>query len=177
MKLVYLADVEAVRMTGHTLSGCGYVRHQKGPYCRDVRDAIDDMEGHELCVSIAPRVGSFDKHEHRLGDSPRFAPELSPTARAIVDSLLAKVHDLTVIQLEDLAYATEPMRHIQEAERNLPDGRKLIGEPLDMCLVPIDEGMAAWRSKRDEYVCSPDPARREAVERERREFDELLAAL
>jgi hypothetical protein len=175
MKLVYLADIEALRLTGQTITGCHYFRDIRGPYCEDVQEAVNDMDGHELGVKILPRASEYPKHEHCLGDAPRFQPELGPNATAILDGVLARLYGLSPMQIQELAFKTEPMEVVLSDERAF--GGKLLGTDLDLGLVQPDPTMAGWRQNRLRYLAHPDPEREKELEQERREWRQAVEAL
>jgi hypothetical protein len=97
-------------------------------------------------------------------------------AEVIINSVLARVRGLAPRQLEKLAYDTEPMKQMTDAEARL-DGALLLDQPVDLSLVEPDPLMARWRENRRRYLASPDPEREKELEQEGHEWCQVLEAL
>ncbi len=152
VKIVYLIDVEFFKSFGKTLTDINYIRHELGPYTRKISEAVTDLEEKEgkiiktrLCFSKG--YSSILKKSHKLEREVKFEPDLLPEEQEIANQLLNKIKDLSVKQLEKLAYGTEPMQAILEKERKA--NVKLNGAELDFSLIKRDEFMKKWIANRE----------------------------
>jgi len=172
-KIVYLVDVEYCQFFGETFTGEEYIRAPRGPLARGFAVAVARLSGHELIVFKEPGRTQWGKNCHRPGPSPRFSPDLDPTAESIVTRVLRQVGPLSPVQVEQVAYGTEPMQAILAAEK--ADGPKT-GQLLDMKLVTRSAAYLRWRANQD-AVAEADPEYEEFIRVERMEVEPLLASL
>jgi hypothetical protein len=174
-KILYLIDVERLSFLGESLTGEEYVRAPKGPLPRNFRAAIARMNGHEIEVRKLPSKGhsEWGKNCHRPGPAPRFSPDLSQLDQVISDRVLERVQRLTLFQLVELAYQTEPMRAIHAEERAGKKGTR--GSALDLGLVPRDERFLRWQ-RNTKTPREPDPDYEAFLEKEKAEVRLLLAS-
>jgi len=152
VKIVYLIDVEFFKFFGRTLTGLNYIRHELGPYTRKISEAVTDLEEKEgkiiktrLCLSKGH--SSIPKKSHKLEGEVKFEPDLLPEEQEVANQLLNKIGDLSVKQLEKIAYRTEPMQAILEKERKT--NVRLNGAELDFSLIKRDEFMEKWIANRE----------------------------
>ena len=174
-KLVYLVDIEKLRFFGETFTGEEYIRAPKGPLARNFRAAIARMNGHEIEVRKVPSKGNsaWGKNCHRPGPDPRFSPDLSPIDQVILDRVLERVQPLTLFELVDLAYQTEPMRavHGQATAGGTGTGRAV----LDLGLIRRNERFLQWRLN-TQVPREPDPEYEDFLEKEKAEVSLILAS-
>jgi len=177
VKLVYLIDIAYYRIFGRTLSNLKYFRYPKGPYTKEFANEISELEAHEVTRQIKPSKGhsQFPKTAHKRGENPRFQPSLKPEEQEVVDQVLLVAKDLEPLELEKLAYRTEPMQAIvkreQEAKQMLPPG-----EPIDFSLVkrdPYIEELFKNRASKDSTITKEYEG---FLQEERKEFEKLLYA-
>ena len=171
-KIIYLIDVEMMRNVGRTITGEAYARAPNGPLARDFSWAINTMLGFELTIHEEQSKGysGINKNCHILGDDPRFKPELDDLELLFAHKVLKEIGQLSPIQLEYLAYETEPMKAIVEEEKTT--GQKP-GNVLNLSLINQNPAYRRWR----ENISKPqkrDPEYEQFLESEALEIDELI---
>jgi uracil-DNA glycosylase family 4 len=117
-KLLYLADLQALRVLGHAIAGEVYLRQVDGPWLPNLDKELKAMDGFEVRRFFAhnlPMVG--------LGPSPRFEPELDDAFLEILTEVVRKYGDLSNAAIKTAVYQTEPMRGILREERSGKDMR------------------------------------------------------
>lgn len=172
-KIIYLIDVESTSLLSETITGERYFRQEKGPLAVNFGNEITKMDGFELKISITSSRGNSDipKHNHALGDNPRFKPDLDVKEIAVINRVLKKVKNLEPLQIENLAYSTEPMKVIVEKEN---DGKDL-GEPIDFSLVERNKILDKWRENQKKK--KPKDSEYQAfLEQERAEVEAIIAS-
>jgi len=176
IKLLYLIDVAYYRIFGKTLTGVQYLRYPKGPYTKDFANEVGELEAFEVARQIKPSRGysQFPKIAHQRGGRPRFEPLLEPEEREVTDQVLAKVKNLEPVELEKLAYETEPMQAIIKREQRTK--QILRGEPLDFTLVKRDPYMVNVLKNRASSHSAPTKEYEDFLDRERAELRKLLPA-
>ena len=175
MKIIFLIDVAYFRLFGRSLTGLQYVRHEKGPYAREISDAAEDMDTHELSLQSRPCRGSsqYPKKARSLGEAPRFEAVLAPDEAQVVDETLHRIGGLRPKELEEQAYSTEPMRAMLEQEATCK--QKLVGRPLDLLLLQRDSFMLQWLKNREaREKVPPDDEYERLLAAEKRDFELLL---
>lgn len=175
-KIVYLIDVEKARLMGETVTGERYTRQIKGPLAKSFESCITDMDGFEISVTIRERGGAspYAKKAHALGDKLRFGPSLSTVDTVIARRVLARVKNLTPLEIERLAYDTEPMKAILEEE--IRTGRQLLGQPIDFSLVEPNPIIQQWRENMKKPA-EPDARFEAFLHEEGEQIDQVLASL
>ena len=175
-KIVYLVDLEKMTLTGETITGEKYTRQEKGPLAGNFGNCINQMDGFELRVSIDTSGGnsSIPKHKHALGKRPRFQPTLEPIDLATTKRVLTRIRNLSPIQIESLAYNSEPMKVILSKEREV--GRILLGEVVDFSTVKPNAFLTKWRQNQ-KHAKPKDEKFKDFLAQERAEISELLASL
>jgi uncharacterized phage-associated protein len=120
-KILYLIDAEKISLFVKSVTDEEYTRQKKGPLARNFQTAIDEMDGFEVKVVIVPTSGKtgIPKKSHSLGDNLRFESKLDETDLIAANRVISRVKGLTPIQLEALAYATEPMRVVLGKEEKV----------------------------------------------------------
>jgi len=174
-KMIYLIDLENVRLSGKTMTGDNYTRQERGPLCANFGDCITQMDGFELNVSIENNSSSsFPKHTHTLGKKPRFEPILNQVDLVIIQRVLKRLNGLRPKQLEELAYESEPMRAITDQEKKI--GKLLLREKIDFSFVRPNPVLLKWRENMAKEQ-SPDKDFEAFLLQERKEIKELLVSL
>jgi hypothetical protein len=176
IKLIYLSDIAHYRIFGRTITGSRYFRYPKGPYTKDFANQVSELEAYEVTRQIKPSRGysQFPKIAHKKGGNPRFEPSLEPAEREIADQALLMMKDLEPVELEKLAYKTEPMQAIIEREQK--SGQILLGEPLDFSLVKRDSYMKKVLENRASNHSATTKEYEAFLKQERKEFTKLLQA-
>jgi uncharacterized phage-associated protein len=175
-KILYLIDVEKMMLVGNTITGDEYTRQKKGPLARSFQSSISQMNGFETDVKTIKNKGrsGIPKNSHSLGKRPRFNPDLDTIDIEVATRVLYKIKGLSPIQLERLAYSTEPMKKIIKKETE--SRRSLIGEILDFNSITLHPIVAKWR----ENMRQPEPPDKEFeafLAQEAREIDQVVASL
>jgi len=175
-KIVYLIDVEKMKMLGETVTGETYTRQEKGPLAKNFGTCLTQMDDFEVNIVIGLSRGHspIPKKKHTLGDHPRFKPSLDQINEAIAKRVLARIVGLSPWEIEKLAYDTEPMKAITGRESEL--GRNLLGEQIDFSLVERSHILDKWRANMKKPV-KPDPKFDKFLKQEAAEIDQILAAL
>jgi uncharacterized phage-associated protein len=171
-KIIYLIDVEMMRNVGRTITGESYSRAPNGPLAHDFSCAINTMLGFEITIREEQSKGysGINKNCHILGDDPRFKPELDDLELLFAHKVLKEIGQLSPIQLENLAYETEPMKAIVEEEKTTGQER---GKVLNLSLINQNPAYRRWR----ENISKPqkrDPEYEQFLESEALEIDELI---
>ena len=175
-KIVYLIDVEKVKLTGETMTGESYTRQDKGPLAQNFGSCRGDMDGYEISVTLrgSGKTPQYPKQAHILGDNLRFQPSLDMVDPVIARRVLARVKNLTPREIESLAHDTEPMKAILEEECRT--GKRLLGAPLDFSLVEPNPIVQKWRANMQRPVVV-DNEFEAFLQQESKEIDQILAAL
>lgn len=176
VKLIYLIDVTYYRILGRTLTNLEYFRYPKGPYTKEFADEIGELEAYEVTRQIKPSRGDsqFPKTAHKKGKNQRFRPSLEPEEQEVVDQVLLVAKDLKPMELEKLAYKTEPMQAIAKQEREA--GQILLGESIDFTLVKRDPYMEKLFKNRASKESAITKEYEDFLQEEREEFQKLLYA-
>ena len=174
-KVIYLIDLEMESLVGKTMTGEKYTRQEKGPLAINFGNYISQMDGFELKVTIEASAGNsgIPKHNHILGNNPRFEPVLDSIDLSTILRVLNKVKDLSPIQIEKIAYSSEPMVAILKKEREI--GHVLLGEPIDFSLIKPNATLAKWR----EYQKADKPSDKkfeDFLTQERSEVNDLISS-
>lgn len=116
MKLLFLADVEHVRLYGEPMTGIDWTWHNYGPFSPAVYHAVEalDEQGRlhaELVID--------GRHSVRSGASPEAAaePVLPPQAERALTRVLHRYGSLPLAALKRAAYETETMRQSAPGHR------------------------------------------------------------
>ncbi len=171
-KIIYLIDVEMMRNVGRTITGESYSRAPNGPLAHDFSCAINTMLGFEITIREEQSKGysGINKKCHILGDDPRFKPELDDLELLFAHKVLKEIGQLSPIQLENLAYETEPMKAIVEEEKTTGQER---GKVLNLSLINQNPAYRRWR----ENISKPqkrDPEYEQFLESEALEINKLI---
>lgn len=172
-KIVYLIDAEAVLMLSDTITGETYYRQEKGPLAVNFGNEITNMDGFEMQISISKSRGTSDipKKNHTLGEKPRFQPELEPRELAVIHRVINRVKNLEPLQIEQMAYSTEPMKAILKTEKK----NKHLGTPIDFSLIEKNKIIEKWRENQKSKK-TLDSEYQAFLEKERSEVKEIIAS-
>lgn len=111
-KLLYLADLQALRALGRTFAGNVYLRQVDGPWLPHLDKELRPMDGFEVRRFFAHNLPMV-----AMGPSPRFEPELDDAVLEILTEVVAKYGNLSNSAIKTVVYQTEPMRHVLREER------------------------------------------------------------
>jgi hypothetical protein len=114
------------------------------------------------------------KHAHRPGAELRFPFELDPTEAVFADRVLYRVVEMTPIQIQNLAYDTEPMQAILSREKEI--GAMLVGELIEFDLVKKNPIYRKWKTNMRQ-TREADANYEAFLKSEREEAETLLASL
>jgi uracil-DNA glycosylase family 4 len=117
-KLLYLADLQALRTFGHTFAGNVYLRQVDGPWLPHLDKELRPMDGFEVRRFFAHKLPMV-----ALGPNPRFEPELDDTILDILADVVARYGNMSNAAIKTAVYQTDPMRHILREERTGKDMR------------------------------------------------------
>jgi len=117
-KLLYLADLQALRLLGHPFAGNVYLRQMDGPWLPNLDNELKPMDGFEVRRFFAHKLPMV-----ALGPSSRFEPDLEEAILEIITQVVEKYGDLTNAEIKTAVYQTEPMRYILREERAGKDMR------------------------------------------------------
>lgn len=175
-KIVYLIDVEKMKMLGETVTGETYTRQEKGPLARNFGNCLTQMDDFEVNIAVGLSSGNSQilKKKHTLGNNLRFQPSLDQVDEAVAKRVLSRVLGLAPLDIEKLAYKTEPMLAIIKQESEI--GRKLFGEQIDFSLVARNHILEKWQSNMKK-PSKPDPKFNKFLRQESAEIDQILASL
>lgn len=173
-KLFYLVDVSFYRLFGEKLSGVSYIRAEKGPYSREISRELCALEGNEIRreTKSSRGVSQFPKIAWSVNGETELELDLKREEKETIDQVVRKVIDLTPMQLEKLAYSTEPMQAIlrQEKESQCP----LLQESLDFDTIERDKFMQEFLIN----LKSPlTPQEKECVKHAQSEWAEIESML
>ena len=174
-KLLYLVDVESIRLRNFSIFGQEYIRYPKGPVPKDFFEDKECLEGFEIEqeIGISGGKSGMIKNSHHIGNDMRFSPSFDEVEETIIRKAISKLKAFTPIMLEDLSYKTEPMRALTEKEQEASELK--IGELLDLKLIIPNKRMELWRNKTKKTIL-PDQEYIEFFEKERKEFLEILSS-
>lgn len=173
-KILYLIDIESISLVGHTVSGEEYTRQKKGPLARNFQNALDSMMGSEITLILVPTRSGIPKKSHSVGNKPRFVAELDEIDILSANRVLKRIRGVAPVDLEKLAYDTEPMKIITNKESEL--GKVFIGEVLNLNSVAPHPVISRWRENK-KIMEEPDPKFSEFLKRESTEIDNILVSL
>jgi uncharacterized phage-associated protein len=121
-KLIYLIDLESIRMYNKILSESYYVRLYDGPLQTNFEKVIEHMKGNELYLQYKNRLPIL------CGTGlQRFDINLKLDEIKLIDQVLEKYSTYSNSRLKTVAYLTEPMRRILKKEK---DGIPMYGKPV-----------------------------------------------
>jgi uracil-DNA glycosylase family 4 len=117
-KLLYLVDLQATRVLGHTFAGNVYLRQVDGPWLPNLDKELKPMDGFEVRRFFAHKLPMV-----MMGPCPRFESHLPDAVLEIVTEVVEKYGDMSNSAIKTVVYQTEPMRRILREERAGKDMR------------------------------------------------------
>lgn len=126
-KLLFLAELEAIRLSGARLTNLYFIRQKDGPYCTDLASLTRRKDtGVELY-----REGGVLLVRESASEDDLFGSEdettITTEAEGVLARLLAHCANLTDAQLKQRAYRSPPMRRMLRLEK---DGQSCLNRPL-----------------------------------------------
>ena len=121
-KLLYLFDLQALRVIGHTFASDIYLRQIDGPWPPKLDNALSAMEGYEIRRFFARKLPMAD-----IGPSPRKEIQLEDHVLEIIVEVWKNYGDFSNSAIKTAVYRTEPMRYILK-EENL--GKDMRNKPV-----------------------------------------------
>lgn len=137
-KIPYMIQVLSIKYAGSPfIPDATFVRNQNGPISIDIYSAIENLEksGYVKKEVVKGHEGyEYPRHSHKLNKK---LPKLDFTVaeQMFLDNFLAKLLPLSQKKLKEIAYATEPMKKIQEKEKS---GKIKKGAVIDFSTVVVD---------------------------------------
>lgn len=174
-KYIYLIDIESIRFTGKSITGQIYNRAPQGPLAEDFKKSTQKMNGYEIEIEIVENVNDSgaDTHLHRIGKNYRFHHDFNEIDKAIMNRVLARYFNCSVGQLKKIAYRTKPWKAIENFEKK--ENIEYRGA-VDLSEENKISSVLEWE-KNIEKEPPLDRNHLEYLEKESKEFDELLASL
>jgi len=117
-KLLYLVDLQAVRVRGHAFAGEVYLRQVDGPWLPNLDKELKAMDGFEVRRFFAHKLPMV-----ALGPCPRFGLQLDDAVLETITEVVEKYGDMTNAEIKTAVYQTEPMRQALRLERSGKDMR------------------------------------------------------
>jgi uncharacterized phage-associated protein len=174
-KLVYLIDVEAIRLKGESITGQNYRRAPLGPLVADFEESRSWLDGNEIVVIEDEEAKSrgVRKHNISIGPKPRFQVNFSELDLAIINRVLNSLGSKSVSQLKKIAYDTEPWKLIEEYDKS---HKSVFRGNLDLNSIKRNHLFKKWEESKEENVIL-DPKYQELLSKEKAEVEALLSAI
>lgn len=138
MKLVYLIEVNAREFIGESFTNSAtFIRENNGPISYDIYKSTEKLEGlgYIKIIEQANQEYGYPRMCHQLNKLPKL--NFTDSETVFLNSVLDDYLPLTIAKLKSIAYETEPMMRIQNAEER--KGKKFIGVRLKMEDIPLDK--------------------------------------
>ena len=176
-KLLYLIDEGHFVRYGATLTGGAWVRYTYGPMLAELPGVGRDLNAHELVIKPYTDPAGYEHVDYMAAGRAtwRFEPRFRPHEVEVIEDVLSRFGELSRAELIRLAYATPPMRLIQQWEEG--------AERLDGTAVPFlkalglpDSGLDRYRRIAAAVRAEPEgtPGERRAAEGEMLEWTSRL---
>jgi uncharacterized phage-associated protein len=120
VKLLYLADLEAFRRVRRPLTGVKWISYYYGPFSQDILHAADQLDGRVLVQQVATQVTGQPYYRYEPLPQAEL-PALSEGDRGVVDVVLEQYGGMTLPNLIDAVYETEPYKRTEK-----------LGDPIDL---------------------------------------------
>lgn len=111
-KLLYLIDLKALQLLGHTITKEIYLRGQEGPWPPTLKKAIQSLNGYEVISSFHKQIPSI-----KSGPLIRFEVDFDYKVLEIIGEVLENFGHLDNAGIKKIVYRTPPMHHILKQER------------------------------------------------------------
>lgn len=152
MKLVYLFECEEVRIHGRQYSEAAFVREKYGPFSPAVLNVLDSLQSTGVLACTCHEIDTdCVLYEYRIAEERHAcAFDIPERERQLACRLVDQMRSLTLREIRDVAYATDPMAAVLAAEEQA--GRALLGKELDMTTIKrpqrfTEEELAAARQR------------------------------
>lgn len=172
-KLVYLIDVEAIRLKGESITGQNYRRAPLGPLVADFEVSRSWLDGYEIEVvedEVAKSQG-FKKHNISIGPKPRFKANFSDLDTAIINRVLKSLGSKSVKQLKKIAYETEPWKLVEDYDKS---HKGVFRGSLDLNSIKRNPLYKKWEENKEEKT-SLDPKYKKFLSDQKAEVEALLS--
>lgn len=117
VKYAYLADCEAYRYLGRSISGFRYRFDQHGPFDRAFYDAKGELVDGGYATEATTRIGPYDGYDYRPTVQPveyEFSQAEAEILRYVAETYL---NESAIRLCEDVVYKTPPMKDAKVGER------------------------------------------------------------
>lgn len=135
VKLLYLADVTAMKTFGHRLTGLSWIRYEYGPFTPEVYRLQERL--HERGLAVIHQRTNVAGNPYAVIRSTHAAMEgdLPPPVRLVLDCVVKEYEGLPLRALLQAAYATEPMQNAEfgdslDLSTAAPEGDFMTGQDL-----------------------------------------------
>jgi hypothetical protein len=126
VKLLYLADVEAVRRGLPRPSSVQWIYYKYGPYAFEIEDTIRHLVGFEIDEMARISASGYRYQTYRMPESTQLT--LTPEEKALMNSVIERWAGQSLEELLNYVYFdTEPMLVAEW------------GQPLDFSVIPRRE--------------------------------------
>lgn len=119
-KLLYLADLTALKRINRTLTNEIYLRQPEGPWPPKLQKELPVLNGYEIRQYFSGKIPFIS-----LGPSPRFSIELDNVVLEILADVLEKYGKYSNSAIKTAVYMTSPMRYLLSQEKKGKDVRKV----------------------------------------------------
>lgn len=121
-KLLYLIDLAAIDVLGHTVTGEVYLRQPDGPWPPALQKRLPALDGMEIALSSRGGMAMVGP-----GPCARFEPVLESGALEVIAEVVEKYGCLNNTDIKAVAYNTRPMRYVLAQEKQ---GKKMRNFPV-----------------------------------------------
>jgi len=111
-KLLYLADLRALKDHPGSITGCTYLRQADGPWPPDLWRTLQQLRGHEVLLSRHGRIPVLS-----AGPSCRYTTSLDPSHIDILLDTVARYGRLDNARIKAKTYLTPPMLAVLRREK------------------------------------------------------------
>lgn len=119
VKLLYLADRESYITRDRQISNIKYMKYHYGPYCEDIVDTLQNMDGDEIReLSGRSKNGTYYRYE---SNSDYEGSTLTREERAILKQVLHEYESTQTKQLVETVYDLDDLDSIEKYTPLLQD--------------------------------------------------------
>jgi len=117
IKLIYLADVEAKKKLGKTITGLTYVYHFYGPYTHEIVEKVLEMDGEEIREVYNPFLDRYEYYALGGEVDDNVNVGLDQNEIEVLDEVIEKYGKMSTSEIKEEAYNTEPMRKANPGDK------------------------------------------------------------
>ncbi|MGW8184498.1 MAG: type II toxin-antitoxin system antitoxin SocA domain-containing protein [Candidatus Moraniibacteriota bacterium] len=141
-KYIYLLEVESYRFTAKSFfnSEVTFIRQKNGPISVDIYKSLSNLESQDKLEIKAVRTNGYPYPRHCIALKKAFKDTFEQSERFFINSIIEDYMDLTIKNLKEIAYKTEPMMKIIEEEK-ARGNQQLTGAHIDFRIIHLDEDM------------------------------------